>query len=40
LTGSLDFGSKITTLTVLKVLEQEIDDWGYTFCDTLNFELI
>jgi len=40
LKGSLDFGSKITTLTVLKTLEQEIDDWGYTFCDTLNFELV
>lgn len=40
LKGSLDFGSKITILTVLKVLEQEIDDWGYTFCDSLNFELI
>lgn len=40
LKGSLDFGSKITTLAILKTLEQEIDDWGYTFCDTLNFELI
>ncbi len=36
----MDFGSKITTLAILKTLEQEIDDWGYTFCDTLNFELI
>lgn len=39
LKASVDFGSKLTTLTILKVLEQDIDNWGYTFGDTLNFEL-
>ena len=39
LKGSLDFGSKLTLLAVLKVLEQPVDDWGYSFTDTLNFEL-
>jgi len=39
LKASLDFGSKLTTMTILKVLEQDIEDWGYTFGDTLTFEL-
>lgn len=39
LKGSLDFGSKLTLLAVLKVLDQPIDDWHYSFADTLNFEL-
>ena len=39
LKGSLDFGSKLTLLAVLKVLDQQIDDWHYSFADTLNFEL-
>lgn len=39
LKASLDFGSKLTTLTILKVLEQDIDNWGYTFGDNINWEL-
>lgn len=39
LKASLDFGSKLTTMTILKVLEQDVEDWGYTFGDTLTFEL-
>ena len=39
LKANIDFGSKLTIMTVLKVLEQDVDDWGYTFGDTLNFEL-
>lgn len=39
LKGSLDFGSKLTLLAVLKVLDQPVDDWHYSFADTLNFEL-
>ncbi len=40
LKASLDFGSKLTTMTILKVLEQDVEDWGYTFGDTLTFELL
>lgn len=29
----------MTYLTVLKVLGQTIDDWGYSFGDTLTFEM-
>jgi hypothetical protein len=38
--ASLDFGSKLTWLTIIKVLGGSVDDWGYSFGDTINWELL
>ncbi len=40
LKASLDFGSKLTLMAVLKSLGQEVKDYGYTFKDTLTWELV
>ncbi len=40
LKASLDFGSKLTTMSILKVLEQPVGDWGYTYGDTLTWQLM
>ncbi len=37
--ASLDFGSKLTVLTVLKVLGEDVSDWDATYGDTLTWEL-
>ena len=37
--ASLDFGSKLTMLCVLKVLEEDFDEWGYTYGDVIKHEL-
>jgi len=38
--ANLDFGSKLTFLTIIKVLGGSVDDWGYSFGDTINWELL
>lgn len=40
LKASLDFGSKLTVLTILNALGQEVDDYGFTYGDTLEFLLV
>jgi hypothetical protein len=37
--AALDFGSKLTTLTIMKTLKQDIEDYGFTYGDTITFEL-
>jgi hypothetical protein len=38
--ASLDFGSKTTWYTVVRVLGAEPTDWGFSFGDTVSFELL
>lgn len=38
--ASIDFGSKLTWLTIIKVLGGSVDDWGYSFGDSINWELL
>jgi len=40
LKASLDFGSKLTILTILNALGEEVDDYGFTYGDSLEFILI
>lgn len=40
LKASLDFGSKLTTLTIMKTLNQDIDNYGFTYGDDITFELL
>ena len=37
--ASLDLGSKLTLLAVMKVLDEDVDDWGYTYGDVVKHEL-
>lgn len=37
---SLDFGSKLTILTILAALDQDVGDYGFTYGDTLEFALL
>lgn len=39
LKASLDFGSKLTVLAVMKVLGEDVDDWSYTYGDVVRHEL-
>jgi hypothetical protein len=38
--ASLDFGNKITWFTIIKILGAEPADWGYSFGDTITWELM
>lgn len=39
LKASLDFGSKLTVITILNALGQEVEDYGFTYGDSLEFIL-
>ena len=39
LKANVDFGSKLTILCIMKVLGENVDDWGYTYGDTVKHEL-